>query len=75
MALPHVGGLGDERPADEEVRKIVSSVDKLMKEKYPTGFASIEPISFKTQLVAGTNYFVRVSSVGVDSDDSQLDGL
>lgn len=56
-----VGGLGEERPANDEVRNIVSSVRKHMETKYPAEFTAIEPVSYKTQVVAGLNYFVKVS--------------
>jgi hypothetical protein len=61
MASPVLGGLEDELPANDEIRKIVSSVDTLMRQKYPNSFSAIEPVSYKTQVVAGMNYFVRVS--------------
>jgi hypothetical protein len=57
---PLVGGLGKEIPANEEVRKIVSSVAEPVGRMYSAGVSAIEPIGFKTQVVAGLNYFVRV---------------
>lgn len=60
-ALQTLGGLDEERPADEQIKEIIASVSKEMERKYPAQFSSIEPLSYRTQLVAGMNYFVKVS--------------
>lgn len=59
---PLQGGLEGEQPADDEIRRVVASVLADLKDQYPgRSLVSIEPISYREQLVAGTNYFVRVS--------------
>lgn len=55
-----LGGLDKERPADDHVRKIVSSANDALKREFGDELVKIEPVSYKTQLVAGMNYFVRV---------------
>lgn len=64
MAHAHagfVGGLEDEKPADEAVRKVISSVQDEIKKQYSKEIDTIEPVSYRTQVVAGMNYFIRVS--------------
>lgn len=58
---PVVGGLDEERPVTNEVRKVLASVEHHLKKKLPDGYSELKPISYRTQLVAGRNYFVRVS--------------
>lgn len=55
------GGLEDELPADEHVNNIVSSVQDEIQSKFPREMASITPVSYRTQVVAGLNYFIKVS--------------
>lgn len=59
QAIP--GGLDDEVPADDNIRKIVSSLQSHFKSKYPREFHRIEPVSYRSQVVAGMNYFVKVA--------------
>ncbi|EGG20029.1 cystatin A2 [Cavenderia fasciculata] len=57
MAL---GGVSQEiKQADNEIREIVNKVKSEIAEKLGKT-AEVEPISYKTQTVAGTNYFVKV---------------
>lgn len=56
------GGLGDEQPADDHVRGVVASVKDQIQKKFPREYLNIEPISYRTQVVAGRNYFVKVSA-------------
>lgn len=56
-----VGGLEDEKPADEHIDGIMKQAMDKLKARYPGGFKSMEPISYRTQVVAGMNYFVKVS--------------
>lgn len=56
-----LGGLHDEKPADEEVRKIVTSVQGQLEKEAKEKYKSLEPISYRKQIVAGANYFVKVS--------------
>ncbi|KAM3935838.1 cystatin-B-like [Leptodactylus fuscus] len=63
--MPMCGGLGSAKPATEEVQalcdQLKAEVEGQHGKKYPTYVA----LTFKTQLVAGTNYFVKVD-VGND---------
>lgn len=54
-----MGGLEEEKPADDEIREIVAKVTDEIQGKYPEKFESIEPLAYRSQLVAGRNYFVR----------------
>lgn len=56
-----LGGLHDEKPVDEEVRKVVTSVQGQFEREAKEKYKSLEPISYRKQIVAGANYFVRVS--------------
>ena len=56
-----VGGLEDEKTADEHVKRVISSIEKEFQTKYPREYQSIEPISYRTQVVSGMNYFIKVS--------------
>jgi len=60
-AHPTVGGLHDEQPANAEVRKLVNSMREDIEKMAEIELESLEPISFRKQTVAGTNYFVKVS--------------
>jgi hypothetical protein len=62
-----MGGLGTEYPADEHLRNVVSTVKELIKNRYSGAFRDLEPISYKAQVVAGLNYFVKVSWCGVST--------
>lgn len=57
------GGLGAEKMSDPEVEEAVKNVKGILEEKTNTKYDSIEILSYKPQLVAGMNYFVKVSDV------------
>lgn len=59
------GGLGAPRAKDEEVEEAVKNVKPVLEEKTNTKYDSIEIISYKSQLVAGKNYFVKVSDTSI----------
>lgn len=60
-----VGGLHEEREADEEVRKVLSNIHKDFERMSDRRFKSLEPISYRKQIVAGANYFVKVSATAI----------
>lgn len=55
------GGLGEVFEKDDEIVEIVNGIKKSLEEKTEQKIISIEPISYKRQVVAGMNYFVKVS--------------
>lgn len=57
-----LGGLHDEKPTDDEVRKVVSSVHSQLEDAAKQKYVSVEPISYRKQIVAGANYFIKVSN-------------
>ncbi|CAB4003956.1 cystatin-B [Paramuricea clavata] len=59
------GGLGEKKQATAETQKLIDSVRSAAETKAGQTFEKYEAISFKSQVVAGTNYFVKVD-VGCD---------
>ena len=55
-----VGGVGEAKPATEEVHGIVASVRADLEAKAGHAFAAAEAEVFATQVVAGTNFFVKI---------------
>lgn len=57
-----LGGLSDDvKPADEGVQSLVDSFKSEIEEKTGHKYKTLQAISYKTQVVAGLNYFVKVS--------------
>ena len=54
------GGPSDEKPADENVQTLVDTVKDAVVTKLGSQPAEMRATHFLTQVVAGTNYFVRV---------------
>ncbi|NXF70746.1 CYTB protein, partial [Sclerurus mexicanus] len=48
------------RPATEETQQIVQEVKSQLEEKEGKTFDVFTAVEFKTQVVAGTNYFIKV---------------
>nr|AET79741.1 cysteine protease inhibitor [Acanthamoeba castellanii] len=55
------GGLGNARPADDEVNLLVAGVKADLENKAGRTFADLKPVSYATQVVAGINYFVKIA--------------
>ncbi|RUS86179.1 hypothetical protein EGW08_006073 [Elysia chlorotica] len=48
------------QPADEEVQTLIETVREQSEEKYGKPYEQYKAVEFKSQVVAGTNYFVKV---------------
>lgn len=59
------GGLSDAKEITEQVKTFALNVKQNVEEKEGCVFEKYEPDSYKSQVVAGTNYFVKVL---VDND-------
>ncbi|XP_065532271.1 cystatin-B-like [Lathamus discolor] len=54
------GGASAVRPATGETQQIVDEVKSQLEEKEGKTFDVFTAVEFKTQVVAGTNYFIKV---------------
>ncbi|CAH3044746.1 unnamed protein product [Porites lobata] len=54
------GGLSPLKPADAEVQKICDQVKPQAEKMAGQEFPEFKAISYKTQVVAGINYFIKV---------------
>ncbi|XP_043847170.1 cystatin-B-like [Dromiciops gliroides] len=54
------GGLTDTQPATAETQQIADQVKAELEEKENRKFPIFKTMEFKSQLVAGTNYFIKV---------------
>ncbi|XP_005071579.1 cystatin-A [Mesocricetus auratus] len=54
------GGLSEARPATPEVQEIADQVRAQLEEKTNEKYEKFEAIEYKTQVVAGVNYFIKV---------------
>jgi len=54
------GGTGEEKPADESVQKHCDAVKADVEKHLNKKFDVFEAKSYKSQVVAGTNFFVKV---------------
>lgn len=63
--MPMCGGLGGVKPATPEVQQICDQFKVEVEQKSGMNFGTFKAIEYKTQLVAGTNYFIK-THVGGD---------
>ncbi|XP_040278789.1 cystatin-A1-like [Bufo bufo] len=59
-----VGGLGEEKPTNPEIQALCDSVKHDFEQKSGVNAAKFMVISFKSQVVAGIFYFVKVDLGG-----------
>ena len=58
------GGFGQVKPADNEVSQHLSEIKPHVESKMNATFTVFEPVHYKTQVVAGLNYLVKVKVDG-----------
>ncbi|EGV92675.1 cystatin-A [Cricetulus griseus] len=54
------GGLTEARPATPEVQEIADQVRAQLEEKTNEKYEKFEAVEYKTQVVAGVNYFIKM---------------
>ncbi|XP_012635692.1 cystatin-A-like [Microcebus murinus] len=55
-----VGGLSDAKPATAEIQEIADKVKPQLEEKTNETYEEFEAIEYKSQVVAGTNFYIKV---------------
>ncbi|KAG8450062.1 hypothetical protein GDO86_002616 [Hymenochirus boettgeri] len=58
--MPLCGGLGAKKPVDDSVRDICGKMKAEFFQRSGMNTDTFEPVEYKTQLVAGVNYFIKV---------------
>eukprot|EP00898_Chlorokybus_atmophyticus_P005361 jgi/Chlat1/5826/Chrsp4S06361 len=61
-AMPLMGGYNDEKPVTEDVHKLVEQVRGEAENALNGPVDKWHPVSYKKQVVAGTNYMVKVET-------------
>lgn len=64
--MPVCGGIGEVKPADAEANVIAEKVKEEIEGKCGRQFEEFNAVSYKTQLVNGINYFIKVHVGGGD---------
>ncbi|CAF0927925.1 unnamed protein product [Brachionus calyciflorus] len=60
--MPICGGLDDSRPADESIQSLVDQIASQISAHTGSNFPRLTAVSYKSQVVAGTNYFVKIDA-------------
>ena len=55
------GGFGNVREADDEIRSHLNEIKQSIETELKSTFETLEPIHYTTQVVAGTNFKVKVN--------------
>lgn len=56
------GSIGDSKPADAEAQQVADAVRPVVQEQTKKSYEVYEVLSYKTQLVAGLNFFLKVKT-------------
>ena len=71
MAL--IGAFGEAKGPDAEVEAVLQSVRPALEQQLKKQFTSLEVVLYKTQVVAGTNFLIKVCSLSLtDSNHGSL---
>lgn len=62
--------LSDEKEADTVITEILDKLKPEIESKLSMKFTVFRPISYKTQTVRGTNFFIKIKISGIASDKS-----
>ncbi|GFS16925.1 cystatin-B [Elysia marginata] len=54
------GGTSDSMPADKEIQTLIETVREQSEEQAGKTYEQYKAIEYKSQIVAGTNYFVKI---------------
>ncbi|KAL5011070.1 hypothetical protein ScPMuIL_013375 [Solemya velum] len=65
-SVPMPGGLTGEKPANSDVQQITDGVRSEVEAKVGRKFEEYEAVRFRTQVVAGVNYFVKMRVATTD---------
>ena len=58
------GGFGAEQPINEQVRAIALQMKGSIEAKLGMSFSNYQPTGYQTQVVAGTNYRIKITVDG-----------
>ena len=63
MQMPICGGIsGQDKPATPEVQQLVEQVKSQIAGKANATYEVFEAVAYRTQVVAGLNYFIKVGA-------------